>query len=513
MSEPPAAWTAIAATWSYALLTGLAPPACRASVMATAVLLGRALLLEAPWLNVLSLALVVGLVLEPDGLSSPGFQLTFAATAAILGLAPRIWKRLPARPAALWRLLAVSLAAQVGVLPLAAWHFQRVTPLAAVGSLVAVPAAGLILVGSALTAALSPLAGWASEASAWMVKLGVELVFRVANTRGLDLSWRVPSPPWWVLAVYAAALVAALSPALAVRRGRALLCWTLFGLALVMVLLAPLPARRMGPGGMAVHLLDVGQGDAVLVEGPEGGRLLMDGGGSTFSEFDVGEYVLAPALLAQRIRRLDVVVLSHAHPDHAEGVLTVLRQFPVGELWVGTDPPGDPLYQQILAAAAQQDTPVRKLVRGRSLDWDGLRVQVLNPAAGADAQQAVSNNASVVLRLVMGGRAFLLTGDIHREVERELLQGEYQLAADLLKVPHHGSRSSSTPAFLLRVRPRAAFISCGLNNRYGLPDASVLRNLERAGARIYRTDRDGMLSLWTDGQRLRFDKYRWLADQ
>ena len=197
--------------------------------------------------------------------------------------------------------------------------------------------------------------------------------------------------------------------------------------------------------------------------------------------------------------------MGQCHLEHNDPV-SALESFRVGELWVGNDPPGDRLLLAILERAAERGVPVRHLERGQRIQWDGVDVRVLNPRLGEQPLSRVSNNASLVLHLAWGRRAFLLTGDIHHEMERELVAGSDPVQADVLKVAHHGSLTSSTPAFLARVRPRVALISCGVGNRYGLPDATVLDQLEAAGARVYRTDRDGMLSVWTDGEDLWFRK-------
>ena len=452
LSERRAAMLTLMVVWGYALLTGLEAPVLRASVMATAFLLGRVIYREASPLNVLSVALVIGLLLEPQGLVDAGFQLTYVASATLLLLTPRLLRWLPRRPAFLWGLLAVSFAAQLGVMPLVVLHFQRVSPLAVPLSMVAVPATALVLVTGAMTVALGALSPVLGAVPAAVAEVGVRFLFWLSQA---DVSLRVPPPSAWVLALYAVGLIGAAVTTVRTRR----LAWGgLFGLAALALILHPFPSQRQAGGGVALHVLDVGQGDALLVEGPSGRRFMMDGGGIMNSDYDIGERMVLPALLTRGVRRLDMLVLSHAHPDHAEGLLTVLEQLSVGELWLGADPPDDPLVLALEETAARRGVSVRHVVRGMSETWDGVAIEVLNPVSGLRPAIQVDNNRSVVLRLTDGRHSFLLTGDIHSEIEAELVESGVDLTADVLKVGHHGSRTSTTSGFLKQVKPRVALV-------------------------------------------------------
>jgi competence protein ComEC len=256
-----------------------------------------------------------------------------------------------------------------------------------------------------------------------------------------------------------------------------------------------------------MSVLDVGQGDAVAVDFPDGSFMLVDGGGMPASSFDVGERVLAPALRARRRSRVDIAVISHPHPDHYGGLVTTLDRMSVGELWdtgeVERDGPAHGEMARILSSMRSRAVPV---VRPASLcdrpRWFGRAVvEVLAPCPEPDPVMS-TNDASFVLRVRFGARAIRRAGDLELEGEEQILAGDRsRLRADVLKIGHHGSKTSSSEAFLRAVSPRLAVISCGVRNRFGHPAPSVLSRLDQLGVRTARTDTGGEWRYWTDGDR------------
>jgi competence protein ComEC len=258
-----------------------------------------------------------------------------------------------------------------------------------------------------------------------------------------------------------------------------------------------------------VTVLDVGQGDSIFLAFPDGRTMLVDGGGLPGSAYvrsrrpgiDVGEDVVSPFLWSRGLKRLDVVALTHAHQDHLGGLAAVLRNFRVGELWVGRQVPGNRGYAGLLAEAEARGVPVLHRLRGDSFDWGGVRMRVLWPAS-AEPDNTDENDDSLVLRLETESGSFLLTGDIERGVENALLAYGDELAADFLKLPHHGSNTSSTDAFLDSVQPLFAAISVGENNPFGHPNAAALGRIKLRGARAYSTDRDGAITVLSGAKHL-----------
>lgn len=244
--------------------------------------------------------------------------------------------------------------------------------------------------------------------------------------------------------------------------------------------------------------------------------MLIDGGGLAGSEWvggyrsgtDVGEEVVSPYLWSRGLKRLDVVALTHADHDHLDGLYSVLENFRVRELWVGSDD-GRPAFQRLLAEARSLGVSIAHQSRGANFDWRGAECSVLGPPAG-DPVGRIPNNNSLVLRLSDGHARFLLTGDIEKKTEEELVVEHAPLTADFLKVPHHGSKTSSTQPFLAAVDPRVAVVSVGESNAFGQPSAQVVDRYQQDRIRLFRTDRDGAVTAVTDGQSISVHAY---ADQ
>ena len=249
---------------------------------------------------------------------------------------------------------------------------------------------------------------------------------------------------------------------------------------------------------LRVTFLDVGQGDAALIELPEGPRLLVDGGPGGARRFDVGERVLAPFLWNRPLGHLDAVALSHWDVDHSGGLAAVLTRFSVGEFWEsGQAPAGAP---ETVAALVRSRIPRRVLGAGQRLWLGRALITVLGPAPGPPL---AANDESLVLRLDWRGVSLLLPGDVGARGEALLLERGAPLRALALKVPHHGSRFSSSAPLLEAARPLVAVVSVGARNPFRHPSPEALGRLEAAGARVYRTDRDGAVILETDGRVLR----------
>ena len=253
-------------------------------------------------------------------------------------------------------------------------------------------------------------------------------------------------------------------------------------------------------------MLDVGQGDSIFTAFPSGRTMLVDGGGLAGSErvggyrsgTDVGEEVVSPYLWSRGIQRLDVVALTHAHHDHLDGLHAVLENFKVGELWVGRDEETAAIRDLLQEARERGVTIVRK-VQGNEFSWAGVNGTILWPADLPPVKEA-SNDDSIVMRLTDGRFHFLLTGDIEQRVEDKLVGENADLTSDFLKVPHHGSKTSSTKVFLTAVAPRIAVVSVGESNPFGHPAAATVERYADAGVRLLRTDRDGAVTALTDGQ-------------
>lgn len=506
---------ALPATAFYTLLTGEAIATVRSAIMASVVL--GAAVVNRP----LSLAASIGaaalllLVDSPAAILDVSFQLSFASVIGLglfarwllpRGPAPRVkgWRRvLP------WfsRSLSASLAACLVTMPIVAHHFGEITPAAPLGNLALVPIVELVVLPFGLVGALLALvhpwlgalpllaAGLASRLALFLA----ELFRRFAPV----LLVRFPNGPETLLLVAAAAcLLQALSVA-ASRRRRWLVVATAAA-ALAVTSLTVREAMRRTRDDLRVTFLDVGQGDAALIEGPRGFTALVDGGGRYDGSFDTGARIVEPVLRAAGITTLDLVVLSHPHPDHMNGLFRIIERFPVGALWTSGDDGHNPAYHKLIESARERQVPAPEPT---ALSHAGLVIEALGPRLDGGRIGAPpglgTNDASLVVRLTFGGQRILLPGDIGDEGEAELLDQRaagLDLAAGLLKVPHHGSRHASSGPFLDAVSPRLAVASAGRYNRFGLPNPAALARYAQRGVGVLRTDRDGAVTVTVDAQ-------------
>jgi competence protein ComEC len=285
-------------------------------------------------------------------------------------------------------------------------------------------------------------------------------------------------------------------------------------LAALIVVSATFPfAPQLTAGALEVSVLDVGQGDSILVAFPDGRTLLIDGGGTYGANrlggmrtgLDIGENVVSPYLWQRGIRRLDAVALSHAHTDHLDGLNAVLDNFRVQELWIGRMVDTAP-FRDLMARARARGVRIVDHTRGDNFSWAGVTGLVVWPEDHTPAGQA-SNNDSLVLWLAHGSRSFLLPGDIEKPIEADLVRRADPLAADVLKVPHHGSRTSATEVLLRAVQPHYAIISVGETNSFGHPHRETLQRLSAAGVRALRTDQDGTVTFVCDGNSIRMSSF------
>ncbi len=507
----------------YAALAGASASVIRAAVMADTYLLAVILDRRGDLLNTLALSGLALLWWNPLFLFDVGFQLTYLATLGIILVLPRCESALArvARPIR-WALesVVITLAATAMTLPVLASAFNRMAPVGILANLPIVPLSGVITgLGTAASAFFIVMPGglsWLNWVNGWLV----DLLFWTARWFAAWpwSTFRVYTPtPGMLIAYYGivAAWILGRSPAPAVGRGPGRDRWRRWlALSCGVLLLIQVPLRLHPPEGtgrVRLTLLDVGQGEAVFLTLPGKRRMLVDAGGLPGGRFDVGAQVVAPFLLHEWIGRLDVLALTHAQDDHIGGVPAILRNFTVGEVWSADAPNRSTTFLWIQEYLRHQRIPLR-IVSAESppVQWGEATLHILNPMArarpGSQSETAPplgADDASLVVRISIGDQAALLTGDIQRKAEASLLRRPEALRAQVLKVPHHGSRSSSGAAFVAAVRPEVALISAGYQNHFHHPHLEVLERYEASGIRLLRTDLDGAISveMTADGMR------------
>ncbi len=506
-----AAGLVVPAVGFYVLLAGARLPSVRAGVAVGCFLVAAMVQRRIEPLQSLAAAALLVLGLWPQSLFDISFQLSFAAVAGLLLLAPPLadalrvpWRRAEMPGGLLARvrvhalqLLLISAVAAAATAPLVAAHFHQVSLLGLVANLIAVPLAAWLLVPLGLMAALL-LVPWPAAAGAVM-----DLALWVSG--GLialaEQLARLPVGHWTTAGPDRLQLLAWYGGLLALAGWRRWRAARWLAAAAAAVLLVSWTAGALAPrfrDRLELVALDVGQGESLLLRLPGGREVLIDGGGAFRSDFDVGRHVVAPALWAQGVDELEAVVVSHRHPDHVGGLPAVVELFAPRQVWTPAPLAGCETSAPLAAAVAEADVDIRQLAAGDLVhDSDGVRIDVLWPGPGATGLE--ENERSLVLRVRHDDNTLLLTGDLDRRGEAALLESGVNLRADVLKVGHHGSRYGTSEAFLQRVRPQEALISAGAGNRYNLPHPSLLQRLERAGVRVWRTDRHGAIRVVSDG--------------
>ncbi|MEJ6002995.1 DNA internalization-related competence protein ComEC/Rec2 [Paucibacter soli] len=460
----------VLAAWAYALFSGWAVPSQRTVWMLLVLALLRLTGWRWPWPMCLLASACVVTLLDPWAIAQPGFWLSFAAVGLLMGsggdtnqaagsgLAKTLQQSLRQALHGQW-------VATLGLAPLTLLFFQQLSLVGLLANLLAIPLVSFVITPLALLGAASP---WLWQLDAWIVK-GLLGYLEWLASWPLAV-WRVPVAPAW------AQLLGLLGGALLVLP----LPWRARGLGLLLLvpLLWPAPARP-GPGEFELLAADIGQGNAVLVR-TAGHALLYDAGPQYAPGVDAGQRVLLPLLRAIGQGRLDLLLLSHRDQDHVGGAGSLLAGLPIAGLLSSLESE-HPLLQQ-------GGPPAQRCERGQRWIWDGVQFELLHPSAADYGQQPAKSNArSCVLRIsTAGGRSALLTGDIEAAQEALLLQreGAAGLASEVLLVPHHGSKTSSTEAFVAAVAPRLAIVQAGYRNRFGHPALPSLARYQAQGSQL-----------------------------
>lgn len=555
LGETGATLLTILLSWGYAFVADLGSPIVRATITLTIYLVTRLLFRDRAGLNALGIAALGILLANPRTLFEASFQLTFMSVIAVAGIAVPILRRtlyplqrglqqldspeyelsLPTRVTEfrvetrllrralegivgrraaqfvivggiglalrVSQLLFVSTIIQLALALPMAWYFHRATTMALPANALMIPIASVLLPSAVLAVGLSYVSHWLAAMPAAIAGFSLDLLTGTVRLIG---HWRisevrVPTPTFAMS--LAAAMAVAIALVLARRKFLAALAVAGLLLSAAAIVLFP-PKPQWHPGVLEITAIDVGQGDSLLLITPEGKTVLIDSGGmpgNVRSDFDVGEEVVSAYLWSRGFRRLDVVAISHAHSDHIGGMPSLIANFQPREMWYGTDSPA-PEFVKVKETAAQFHVEQLRRSTGESFDFGGVHFRVLNPQPGWPAQNPAQDDESLVLHASYGATSALLVGDAHKRIEQFLLAESPQ--ADLLKVGHHGSATSSTPEFLQAVNPRFAVVSVGFYNSFRHPRPEVMQRYAAAQITTYRTDLAGAVTFYLDGTRV-----------
>lgn len=491
--------------WCFVWWSGAQLPAMRAAVMATTALAARGCGRATFSWNALAFAALAIVLLRPASVASASFALSFACVAAIFAYAGTLERWIEQRislPQRVREAVVLSIATQIGIWPLSAAIFLQFTSYGVIANVAVVPFVALTMALGAAQLALAwcaPLAHACANLNSWLLAwtLGVIGTLSALPNAAIPMT----PPPAWCIACYDAALAAA--PWLWKRGAQTLALAAIIG-AVGLVVWPP----RSDDRRLRVTVLDVGQADAIVVQTPRGHTLLIDAGGrlERGSQGDdsvaerVGKRTVVPFLLRHGMHAIDALIISHPHGDHAGGVAPVLRRLRVAQVADGGQRYAGHAFVDAMATARAENVPV--LYPRAGTQWrtdDGVTLRFIGPSLPFIEGRNAINSNSVAFLLAYGNFRMLFTGDAGSESERRFLAEGINLRADVLKVGHHGSAYGSSPEFIGAVSPRYAVISVGRHNVFGHPAPSTLETLQRFGARVYRTDRDGAVTILSGG--------------
>ena len=522
----------------YALVAGMGTAVLRATLMTLAFLLALIIGKQRDLYNILFAAALIILIFVPESLFEISFQLSFSAVFAILYMVPKFsdltFGFLQSAPHFLqvifrriYLFILVSAAATIGTLPIIIFYFHRVSAVTLIANLVAVPLLGMLALipemAFILTALFSPaMAGFCIKAASFFTQISVDIINRLAALSWSTVSFTKPGIAEIILFyVFIFLLMEVITPGVKINKKgfparHPLLIKTalLISLALLFADAGYLVAKDKYSTDLKITAIDVGQGSSTLIQFPRGINMLVDGGGFSDGSFDMGKFVIAPFLYAERIGKIDLVVLTHPHPDHLQGLIYIVNNFDVKEVWHTGQKAEDDLY------LLWEKTIVEKKIKTKRLsaqtpaeNISGVHLQFLWPPHkqilnASEASYHDTNDASLVVKITSGKRSFLLTGDISARVEALLIDSGQNLKSDLLFMPHHGSNHSSSMEFINAVCPQYAIVSSGKNNVFRHPHPAVLERYLPHQVMLYRTDQQGAISVQTDGKSL--DIVPWL---
>ncbi|MBE9535982.1 MAG: DNA internalization-related competence protein ComEC/Rec2 [Proteobacteria bacterium] len=506
---------------SYLLMSGMATSAMRAFIMAGAFLLAIIINRESETFNTIAMAALIILVIWPQALFDAAFQLSFTAVIAIVYISPRIEMALfkkgdqakvhyIRKPISF---LIVSAAAIAGTAPLSVHYFMETSLVGILGNIIAIPLIGFITVPLSMVSLV--IAPFSSAAAAMVFGLAGNIVLLTTEPlkylASLSFSSVLLSPPnWFEIILYYLLIWSFLNSKNKTAKTAMILIPSIY-----MMPLAGEALNAKSRETLSVTFLSVGQGESTVVRFPEGKTMLVDGGGFYNDSFDVGRMVIRPYLLSQGIKNIDYMLMSHPHPDHLSGLLHIMKEFSVGEVWSSGDTATKEKHRSFVKLMKERNIPERT-VSGKDpdIEIDGVTVSFLMPddtmpAKGSSNSEV--NNRSVVIRLAYGRHSLLLAGDMEAEAEAILLKRGLNVESDIIKVGHHGSLTSSTPEFIEAVLPDYAVFTVGYNNRFNFPKGEIVKRYIEEGAAVYRTDLDGAISFISDGKSIEVSTFRTSA--
>ncbi len=484
----------------FMLTAGSSIPTIRATIMITVYMLSLVFERGRHAVNTIALSALIILIIYPHSLFMPTFQLTFTSVLFLAIFAEKFYPLIDIRVKTVKWLLStilMTVSAILGTLPIVIYHFYGINPFSVIHNLIAVPLMCILAMPMSLAGMVLPYGEYLLRLSGEVINLAVY------GLTCLDAGYVYPiiRPGLFEIALYFACILS-----LVYIKTRLVLACLIFIVLPVSVINAYVAYEKRFGNSMSINFLDVGLGEAILVEAPQGKRILIDGGGFYVGDFDIGKSVITPILLSKKILTLDYVINTHPHGDHIGGLLYITKTFNVRSLAVSGYFMNDPRFMELLNMAREKHINVRIWKKGDRIPLaDDTEMIVMNPRPSFSSENP--NNASLVLKLTHRHTSFLLTGDIESDIEEKLILSDTPLKSTVMKIPHHGSRHSSSTAFLRAVRPSLAVLSVGRGIK-GVPSDETIERYKRLSIPVVRTDVNGFISIKTDGDGITYTSFQ-----
>lgn len=479
----------------FTIMTGASSSVVRAVIMSLVLLVGKLINKQADVLTSLAFSALLILLYNPISIFDIGFQLSYGATISLIIFYPKIKEMLKFMPKFLQDTVAVTLSAQIGVTPIIVYYFNKFSFVSLFSNIPAAPLAGIILLLGLITAIFGQVhiifAKILSGLNYFLLKVLILIAEKSVEIPYSTVS--IPTPKWYSIALYYFIITALIFLWKPIKERVNMKLIYRVGVVVCTLLLI----TALIPRNIEVSFIDVGQGDSIFIKSPSGKVILIDGGASTKNGSDMGEKVVAPFLLDKGIGKIDIIVMTHTDSDHAGGLKSIIERMDVKSV-VMSDSVDISKEKQLLDTIKSKSVKIIPIKPKSKIDIEkGLYFETLNLET-----QTNDNDKSLVLKMTYKNKKFLFVGDVSQNYEKAIIDEKIPITADVLKVSHHGSKYATTDDFLNVAHPKVAVISVGKNNLFGHPSSEVIDRLLKHGSKIFRTDKDGCVTVFSDGNHL-----------
>lgn len=497
----------------FVLVSGASPSVVRAGIMAVILILSEVLARQPNTISTVASTALIILLYNPFIICDIGFILSFGGTIGIILLNKPITDMIVNKFYLIkdnrffkyiLEMLSVTLSAQIILTPVMWYYFNTVSLISIMTNLLVGPFTGIITICGLViyftSLIFKPLAQLISYMAYMLISIIIYISKMCSEIPYGNLILPTPSI-LFIVSYYLVIYLIFKKKNKFIGDHTNFLKRKIISIIVSVLIIMQIASILIPRNYIEVNTIDVGQGDSTLIK-TNNYNILIDGGGSENSDYDVGSAILVPYLLDNTNGIIDLMIISHFHEDHAEGCIAVLEELKVGKIIIGSQPKKTELYDKVLQLAKAKEIPIITVTKGDSVSMDGLKFEILYPAEALQIQEDLNNN-SLVIRMEYCNISMIFTGDIEKEAEEILLNEDFQkLDVDILKVAHHGSKSSSIVEFLEKVTPKISLISVGIDNKFNHPNDEVIQRLRNVGSIIYRTDECGEISfkIFNDGK-------------